>query len=138
MKTFPFLLFCVLAEVSVLCYQFVSWTLLSSSSSFALASAELSLTKLTGCYLWEEIHANIIHDRGEEAVCSISATSIFNDVDFSGGGKQIRTHRERGRRAVLRPPCRGQQQHRQTSTHTHTHTHRHTHSRHKHRESNPC
>lgn len=53
---------------------------------------------------------NIIHDRGE-AVCSISAASIFNDVDFFFPAElkkkpKNKSGHERGEGAVLSSPCR--------------------------------
>ncbi len=80
----------------------LSLCFLEGLQGFAWILLSCHLQPIT-CYLWEEIHANIIHDRGE-AVCSTSATFIFNDVDFSGKGKQIRT--QRGWHAVLGLPCR--------------------------------
>lgn len=91
--------------------------------------------------MWGEIHANIIHDRGE-AVCSIPATSIFNDVDFSGEEKQIRTARTACSAAfalqVTAVAYFKKCKHiRYIHAHTHTYRHNETAVR-KERQPNPC
>ena len=81
-----------------LCDQFV----FLESRQGLLGFCWLVINNPFGCYLRGEIHANIIHDRGE-AVCSISATSIFNDVDFSGGEENKSGHSEDGVQCRVRP-----------------------------------